>query len=545
MTATDKDRAFAHYMRQVAEAREDPVKYAEMILRDEVGARIRMAVLHEAIYAHIEYCRSHNLHAMVLVPFGMGKSVLSVARLTYDIGRDHNIRAKLVCGIEADAEKRLGMAKTIILSNAYRTVFPNVRPNTDKKWTGGEIFIERTASMSMEPTLEARAILGEGVGVRADEILFDDVVTLKNAVLEPANRNKVIDVVHGVWMYRLEQPRGFAIWLATPYHEQDCTNYIFVKAKRARGKWCVLRIPISKDCSRMRCEVYNAPRGYEQATGIRDGMDIPLWFKKFPQKVLLAELEADESSFTRGRWLTSYSAKDLLFPSFPGIWRPPSKATAVGDGWPRVFGVDLASHGRRGNVIFCGALSPAKRRHPLEIRIGKWSAGEWARNMTEMWRLHNPRTIVIENNALQEMVIGMVEDNPEKYPWWDLIDHYTTGKQKADPIIGLPGMEMEFSHGAWEASTALCSDRVDQLGQKHAPDCDCGRCRWQEHAVNCDCGPCTWRRETGVHTRETKDPQDTVLAAMFFDHGCRTLLNYGLEGGEEQSDGIPNDLLAR
>lgn len=532
-----RSEAFATYMNQAREAADDPVKYAEFILRDEQNQRVSMHSLHIAMHAHIEFCEAHHLKALIEVPWGTGKTTNALSYITRKIGKDLNLRGKIICGIEDDSEKRLVGCANILQSRLYRSVFPAVKRVSTKKrelgrkWTGGEIYIDRPASMSLEPTLEARAVLGEGTGTRADFILFDDVVTLKNAILEPGNRKKVIEVVEDVWMQRLDPQHGFALWLCTPWHDADCSNYYLTKAKRGQGDFCALLIAVTKDCRNMQVEIHNAPSSYERETGIRDGMILPPWMHKFPPAFLLKELAKNERSFSRGRWLKPYTSKDLLFPSFGNCWKSFNIGSVVGKNWPRIFGVDLAGKKRKGNVIFVGALSPTKKRIPLEVRIGQWSSSEWTRNMTELYRKHDPRIIVIENNALQEMVIGMVEDNPEKYPWWDLIDHFTTGKQKADPEYGLPGMEIEFSNGAWEISNELISTRNGEDLIEHDPACDCGNCRW--------------KAETATYTRESAEAADSVMAMWFFDHGCRVLTGYGLEQGEDQAPEPYIDLLAR
>jgi hypothetical protein len=89
---------------------------------------------------------------------------------------------------------------------------------------------------------------------------------------------------------------------------------------------------------------------------------------------------------------------------------------------------------------------------------------------------------------------------------------FTTGKQKADPIFGLPSMEVEFFNGAW----VVPMRGVDPQDA--------------EHGFN------IWRRELDEHPIGAA--ADTVMASWFAREGARYIAkedpgNNGIITGED------------
>lgn len=520
--------ARAKYRANIAMARRNIVNFVEHIGRDESGNRIKLSAIHIAMHAHAEYCRRNGLYALTLMPWGHAKTTNAVLRRCRIIGENQNVRSKIISAIEEDAEKRLAAVQTVLLSPEYRAIYPDVKPDPKKKWSGGSIYIERSAVAMIEPTLEARSILGESTGVRSDDTLFDDVVTMKNAIFEPSLRSKIIQTFEEVHMRRLDPQKGFAEYIATPWSDQDLTAHLLNDAKRGRGRWVALVIRVADTDDRYVVDIFNYPNGYVNATGLDEGMNLPLWWK-YNKDVLKAERtgnEASDRAYARGRRLMAYTDKDLLFPSFSTCWLPFRVNDVVLPSWPRIFGVDLSGQGRAGTVIFCGAVSPSRHKYPLEIRQGKWRAPEILQNISEMYAYHRPEIVVIENNGLQQMLIDMAEDQPERYAFWEHLEPYTTGERsKADETIGLPGLEIEFKNGSWRISEELRggipSDNVTPA---------------KPHDVNCDCGICTWDRQMKTYSvigQKRGEGNDCVMAALFFRHGCRLI-----EGDTGENQGI-------
>ena len=80
------------------EARERYHAYAEFVLRDKRGRRIRQAIIHRTWYVHIMSCWAAGKHPAILAPWAHGKSTQLVIGLpTWLVGADQTIRTKIVC----------------------------------------------------------------------------------------------------------------------------------------------------------------------------------------------------------------------------------------------------------------------------------------------------------------------------------------------------------------------------------------------------------------------------------------------------------------
>lgn len=184
-------------------------------------------------------------------------SSLIVPLITWLVGRDPNVRIKVVTNDDAGAAKRVNAAKRIIESDEYRRVWPNVRQGD--RWTDHEIYVRRLGS-SPEPTVHARGIFTTGIGGRCDALLLDDVVDQKNST-DPAQRKRVLDLCEQTWFSRLE-PDGKILYVATSWHQQDASHVLM----QQKG-WCTLVQRVSQDCLQIEQEVLGAYDGQYPTMG--------------------------------------------------------------------------------------------------------------------------------------------------------------------------------------------------------------------------------------------------------------------------------------
>ena len=119
------------------------------------------------------------------------------------------------------------------------------------------------------------------------------------------------------------------------------------------------------------------------------------------------------------------------------------------NGWKFACGVDLSGAGRSGNVIFTGAVNAHGMRVPVEIRCGRWTSPRLARELDKVDALFSPEIILVENNVYQAAFGDWIREDREKHPWWGRIKAFRTGRNKADALLGLPGLEVEFDNGVW------------------------------------------------------------------------------------------------
>jgi hypothetical protein len=239
--------------------------YAEFTLKDKDGDYIRQAAIHRVWYAHVMACWAAGRHPGILAPWGHGKtSQLVVGLPTFLVGLDPSLRTKVVCNNDSRAMERVMGISAIVRSPRYRLAFPNVRAvpaekarrtGQQQKWTQHAIYLDRPG-FAIDPSFHAAGILSGGIGGRCDLLVFDDIVDQKNAIDNPADREKVINNMDGTWMSRME-PDARLLFVGTPWHQSDASHVIL-----DRPAWCVLRMYISDDFRRIEMEVYNPPPGY-------------------------------------------------------------------------------------------------------------------------------------------------------------------------------------------------------------------------------------------------------------------------------------------
>ncbi|OQY37411.1 MAG: hypothetical protein B6226_05205, partial [Candidatus Cloacimonetes bacterium 4572_65] len=120
-------------------------------------------------------------------------------------------------------KERLKEVKDNIKNNKrVQRVFPNLKPS--KKWNEKKIYVTRTKNFK-DATVTAVGITTGFTGGRADIIVGDDVVSMKNALVNP----KLRLVVKEIWDNDVENllvPDGKIIYICTPWHYKDLSSEI-------------------------------------------------------------------------------------------------------------------------------------------------------------------------------------------------------------------------------------------------------------------------------------------------------------------------------
>lgn len=229
-------------------ARNNLAAFIEVAGRDENGDSVELDYIHRSWIVHVQYAWSHNKHALIMAPFNSGKtSSMAVPICGFLIGQNPQIRIKIVCANDNMAKLRVASVKALIDSYAYRKVFPHIRRG--QKWDTQDAFVEREG-FSTDPTIQARGVITEGIGSKADIMLMDDVCTQRNSEQE-ALRNKIKDMATGTWMSRLDGPEARALAFATAWSSDDYSN-VLLNDRR----WCTLVQRVSTDLEHYDQEVF-------------------------------------------------------------------------------------------------------------------------------------------------------------------------------------------------------------------------------------------------------------------------------------------------
>ncbi|MCP4569052.1 MAG: hypothetical protein GY841_15870 [FCB group bacterium] len=207
---------------QIQQARDDYLCFVEYCFKDPVTKR-----MFEPQWFHDDWSISFDeeKRCIVIAPRGHGKTSIVLPYVIWRIGRNVDLRVKIVCADDPTAIKRLKVIKkTIELNPRVREVFPELEPDKKTGWTDHAIFVKRSI-IDPEPTIEAKGIGSSIVGSRVDLVIADDIVSIQNSVARPAERKKVIDAWENDWM-NLVHDDSQVIYICTLYHRDDNSHKV-------------------------------------------------------------------------------------------------------------------------------------------------------------------------------------------------------------------------------------------------------------------------------------------------------------------------------
>ena len=169
--------------------------FSEFIMRCDTGFK-----LHHGLHDEVCYIAQHRDDALILLPRNHLKTTLcSIYYTVWRLCQDQNLRVAILTDVLPLAKKILTAIKSHIENNPrLQWVYPELRPAMTKdsatkdNWNKEEITIERSQFGMMVPSVIIGSTEQPLTGVHVDEMLFDDIVTSKNAKKEN-NMEKIND----------------------------------------------------------------------------------------------------------------------------------------------------------------------------------------------------------------------------------------------------------------------------------------------------------------------------------------------------------------
>lgn len=446
-------------------------------MKDNQGNRVSQGQIHHEIQWHIDECkRRGEQYCGILAPWGHGKTEnVIIGRTLDEIGKDPNVRIFVISNTDDNAKARIeSITNYISHDKDYKSIYPNVKPADEGSWSKHKIIVDRE-SKSKDGTVEAYGVGTSGVGGRCDRIFFDDVVDMRNAIANPALREQIKANIENVWLSRLT-PDGFAIYIATIWHQSDATSYML---KNPHWKFLVMKI--SEDFESIDC-----------ISPFKGQYKIPLWNYWNKERLIQRLKVIGTRAFNRGFRQQALSDEDRTFPSSERIFQKDFDFHMVNSEWPRIGGIDPFG---QWVVLFTIAVNPENhRRYPIEIIRRKMGPSETVTEILACYKRHNHQLLVCENNAAQEAIKQWTQEKGKL----DLpIIPFTTGANKANIDFGLPSVEVEFSNSAWLVPCASINEYDS------------------ENTFN------IWRAELLSHP--LGEAWDTVMAMWFAREGARFL----------------------
>lgn len=434
---------------------------------------------------HQEWQDLITRHNRILIgaPRGHGKSVQIAGRIVWELGKNADLRVKIIGSSDDKAQEILSLVHQLItLSPEVREVFPNLLIDYELGDTKSKFFIKRRIQQR-DASVEASGVLSAGAGGRADLLICDDVVDMKNSVINPALRETVIRTVKETW-FSLVSSTGKVVWICTPYHIADASHDL----KHNGGKiWTTWWTPAITYVNQLDAEglAVRVPQldadgleivdPFTQVIKLREVMDkIILWPGKWSEEKLThKEEEIGHIIFARQYLLRAQSDEERTFPE-KSIKNSFDRSLAyigegIDDDWPTYCGVDLASAlGKKNAYTVCWTIAknPENGRLYLkEMYREKIGFSDTITEMKRLFRKHKWRFGYVENNGYQRAVIDALEHDKEAQliP----VEGFTTGAgNKANELVGLPGMNVAFEKGVF----AIPAARFDQYNQLPSDD---------------------------------------------------------------------------
>lgn len=175
---------------------------------------VQSCAMHQELQAALSEDR---LIKRVCLPRNHGKTTQgTIGRICYEIGHNQDIRIQLVQATkDDDAGKTAKAIKSILVSDRYRQIFPNIKKQTSE-WGAQGFSVQRTKAGLRDPTVSCQAWNGNA-GQRSDLLVGDDLENLRNAIKQPAEREAVIEAWENTWVNTME-PWARQWTFFTPWH---------------------------------------------------------------------------------------------------------------------------------------------------------------------------------------------------------------------------------------------------------------------------------------------------------------------------------------
>lgn len=344
----------------VAQSRRDPAAFATFAVTDSTGRTIRLAPVHRELQAFL----SRHPRALIELPRDHGKSVQVCIRVLWELGRNPDLRIRVVCASEALAVERGRFVRDAIrINQRVRLVFPRLRPGVP--WEA-ERFAVRRSGQVLGPSVASVGVGAATTGARADLLICDDIVDVRS-LQSRADRERVAAYFHENLVNLLE-PDGRLWCLFTPWHSDDLN----ARLKR-NPAFALFRRPVGDDLT-------------------------PVWPAKWPLEALeQRRAEIGSIAFARAYRLVCVPDEAVAIrPAWVRFWTELSEPEAI------VLAVDpaVSVHARAdASALVTLARTAGNEVHCLEAIARRVSAPDLVQLIDDADRRWRPEAILFEANA--------------------------------------------------------------------------------------------------------------------------------------------------
>ena len=341
---------------------------------------------------------------------------------------DPDLNVAIISNTIGQAQKTLGeIAEDIKTNENYKWVTagkvkPEEREGKFQKWTDSAFIIQREIT-SKDYSLQATGIHGNILGTRLGLAILDDCNDFENT-FTPAQRDKTMQWIISTLLNRVIAG-GKIVVIQTTWVIDDIGHTLADK----HGFHKVIYQAIKKDGTPLWPEQWSLER--------LAGKKIELGSIEFDRQMMNKPLSDAMQIFKRVWFDKCYQQGEGY--SLIDSYLQPDLSIATG--------VDLAT--RKGEehdltVFFTEGMDSKGNRRPLNIIARRMEFPEIISTF-KLLSVAFPETVfVVENNAAQVYVEQHLKETTGIR-----VKGFTTGKQKADPTIGVRSMGVDFENSKW------------------------------------------------------------------------------------------------
>jgi hypothetical protein len=222
------------------------------------------------------------------------------------------------------------------------------------------------------------------------------------------------------------------------WHEKDVPGWI-----KEKKEWAWMEVAISED--------YRKLEVTRQIAGKIEKYAVKSW--KDPAFYMRLQSDMGDRNYTRSCRLIPFSDSELYFPSFEKCVIYGHDPIDFGRNFYEkndcivISGIDYSSSKRPGTILLTVAMDKVShRRVPVDLVTLKDPA-KLPEHMVRVWREFGVNLFFAENNATQSVINDLLLSfaGLGHLP----IEGFHTGKNKADPDLGIISLEKEFDNKMW------------------------------------------------------------------------------------------------
>lgn len=464
-------------------ARKSAPAFVRLVARDENDHPVVMDTVTRIITSAFVDCKRAKTHLALVTPPGLGKSSLARWLFLREIGRNPRLRSVVISADSNDATNSVSLCRSILLSSAFKQVFPGVEPDYDRSmdgrgWRQREWFLRATGQRK-DPTMGAKACIPKGESLRVDMLLADDVMTKRTS--EEPFRTMLTDAFFKTWIEGRLSNGGWCLYLQNVWNEQDLAHRL-----RESASFCSVWLGMNDKLDGMFLKVWNPPPGMrllkdpkrfglkKESTQEAPPVPTACFSLAVPEnrQALSPETMAkrDPSSVVSLFQLKAVKPGDLMYPSWGSrVVHPLTACELVDCGEDRrglpvmdythrmklqvAGGLDLSSRRRKGTALWLLARNAEGRILPLELHCGALTLSQMVVLFRDIEaRGIFPSIIHVENNGVQDVISEALGSfgRSEGDQWALRIVDWTTGLNKKDVDVGLPAIETDLTQGVFQ-----------------------------------------------------------------------------------------------